>query len=108
MLALSQSTRVGLEAGFTHIGRAPRVDGLPGRLGVGANGFYYQQITGDSGSGATLGDFEGRTAGIGPVLSYVHPIGKANLAAELKWLPELDVTKRLEGDTIWFKIGLAF
>jgi len=38
---------------------------------VGANFFYYQQVSGDSGSGAILGDFKGRTVGIGPVLSYI-------------------------------------
>jgi hypothetical protein len=81
---------------------------LGGFAGVGANGFYYQQITGDSGSGAVLGSFEGRTIGVGPVLSYVHKVGKTTLAAELKWLPELDVQHRLKGDYIWFKLGLIF
>ena len=33
----------------------------PGFLGVGAEAFYLQQIEGDSGSGACLGDFKGRT-----------------------------------------------
>jgi hypothetical protein len=43
------------------------------------------------------------------VLSYVRPIGKnTQLLAELKWLPELDVEKRLEGDYVWFKLGLLF
>lgn len=80
-----------------------------GFIGVGANGFYYQQITGDSGSGARLGDFEGMTLGVGPVLSYVHSLGsKAQLLSELKWLPELDTDDRLEGDYIWFKLGLLF
>jgi hypothetical protein len=79
-----------------------------GFIGVGANGFFYQQITGDSGSGAKLGSFKGQTAGVGPVLSYVHKVGKATLAAELKWLPELVVENRLKGDWIWFKLGLIF
>jgi hypothetical protein len=80
-----------------------------GFIGVGANGFYYQQISGDSGSGAQLGGFEGRTAGIGPVLSYARKLGqKTDLVAEVKWLPELDVTHRLKGDYIWFKLALVF
>lgn len=82
--------------------------GKLGIIGVGANAFLYQQISGDSGSGATLGSFEGRTAGVGPVISFVTKIGKADLAAELKWLPELNVEKRLKGDTIWFKLGVVF
>jgi hypothetical protein len=81
---------------------------LGGIIGVGANGFYYQQITGDSGSGALLGDFKGRTLGIGPVLSYATKIWKKDLVAEVKWLPELEVKKRLKGDYIWFKLGMVF
>ena len=82
--------------------------GKLGIIGVGANAFLYEQISGDSGAGATLGSFEGRTAGVGPVISFVTKIGKADLAAELKWLPELNVEKRLKGDTIWFKVGVVF
>ena len=82
--------------------------GKLGVIGVGANGFLYQQISGDSGSGATLGDFEGRTAGVGPVISFITKVGKVDLAAEVKWLPELNVQKRLKGDTIWFKLGVVF
>jgi hypothetical protein len=81
---------------------------LGGFVGVGANGFYYQQISGDSGSGAVLGGFEGMTIGVGPVLSYVRQIGKTQLLAELKWLPELDVDKRFDGDYVWFKLGVLF
>lgn len=82
-----------------------------GIIGIGANAFYYQQVTGDHGSGALLGEFEGRTAGIGPVISYATKVGRnktTDLIAELKWLPELEVEKRLEGDTIWFKLALVF
>ena len=79
-----------------------------GLIGIGANAFYYQQITGDSGSGAVLGDFEGRTVGVGPVLSYIMKVGKTDLIAEVKWLPELDVKHRLEGDYVWFKLALVF
>lgn len=82
--------------------------GKLGIVGVGANAFLYQQITGDSGSGATLGDFEGRTVGVGPVVSFITKLGRTDLAAEVKWLPELDVTKRLKGDYVWFKLGLVF
>jgi hypothetical protein len=79
-----------------------------GIIGIGANGFYYQQISGDSGSGAVLGDFKGRTVGIGPVLSYAMKVWGKDLVAEMKWLPELDVKKRLDGDLIWFKLGMVF
>jgi len=79
-----------------------------GLAGVGVNGFWYEQVTGDSGPGATLGDFEGRTAGVGPVLSYAFKIGKVDLIAEAKWLHELETRNRLEGDTVWFKFVAKF
>ena len=82
---------------------------LGGVIGVGANGFYYQQISGDSGAGATLGDFKGRTVGVGPALSYIRKLGKTtNLAAEVKWLPELETENRLKGNYVWFKLALVF
>jgi hypothetical protein len=46
-------------------------------LGIGVNGFFYQQVTGDSGSGARLGEFEGRTAGVGPILTFLRIKGKS-------------------------------
>jgi hypothetical protein len=81
---------------------------LGGFGGVGANVFYYEQLTGDSGSGATLGSFKGRTAGIGPVVSYVRKVGGKDIAVEVKWLPETNVTNRTKGDYIWAKIGVLF
>ena len=45
-----------------------------GIIGIGANGFYYQQVSGDSGSGAILGSFKGRTLGVSPVLSYITKV----------------------------------
>src|SRR6476646_9628052 len=38
-----------------------------GVIGIGANGFYLQQTTGDRGSGARLGSFKESQAGVGPV-----------------------------------------
>ncbi|MDX9974816.1 MAG: transporter, partial [FCB group bacterium] len=80
-----------------------------GYIGVGFNAFYWEQFTADSGPGAVLGSFEGRTQGIGPVVSYVSPpICGHTILAEVKWLPEIDVNNRLDGDYIWFKAVLAF
>jgi hypothetical protein len=79
-----------------------------GFLTLGVEGFYFDQVTCDSGSGAVLGCFEGRTAGVGPVLGYILPVGKQSLVFELKWLAELDTTNRLEGDYIWLKMVYKF
>jgi hypothetical protein len=46
-----------------------------GLSGVGVNAYWYEQVTGDSGSGASFGDFKGRTAGLGPVLPMCSKSG---------------------------------
>lgn len=79
-----------------------------GYLGVGANAFVYDQVTGDSGSGARLGDFKGRTLGVGPVLTYVLPGEQANFVVEARWLPELTTRNRTQGDFFWLKIVYQF
>ena len=76
--------------------------------GLGATAFFYQQMTGDSGRGAKLGDFAGRTVGVGPVISYTRKMGKTDIVAEVKWLPELSTEHRLSGNTIWVKLALVF
>ena len=80
----------------------------PGFLTLGVEGFYFDQVTCDSGSGAVLGCFKGMTAGAGPVLGYVLPVGKQSLVFELKWLAEMDTKNRLEGDYIWLKMVYKF
>ena len=79
-----------------------------GYLGVGLNAFVYEQVSGDSGSGATLGDFKGSSAGIGPVLTYILPTSAGNGLLEFRWLPELSTDNRIEGDYIWLKGGWQF
>ena len=46
--------------------------------------------------------------GVGPVLSYAGQIGKTTFAAELKWLPQIGTQNTLNGDYIWFKVGVQF
>lgn len=79
-----------------------------GLAGAGVNAYYYKQLTGDSGSGATLGDFKAMTTGLGPVLSYSTKIGTHSVTGELKWLHEFDTKNRLEGDIIFFKLLGSF
>ncbi len=82
-------------------------------VGAGATGFFYQQITRDSGSGDLLGRFEAMTTGVGPTVSYAgkvdlgedHPVA---VAAQVQWLPELSVRNRAEGNIIWLKLALSW
>jgi len=79
-----------------------------GLAGGGLSGFWYQQLSGDSGEGASFGDFKARAHGIGPVLSYTSKVADKDIFAELKWLHEFDNKNRLEGDTVFFKIMAIF
>jgi hypothetical protein len=79
-----------------------------GFMTLGVEAFYYDQLTGDSGAGATLGDFKGMTSGVGALIGYIKPMGKQNLVLEAKWLTELDTENRVEGDIIWLKAVYKF
>jgi hypothetical protein len=79
-----------------------------GSAGLGVNGFYYKQVTADSGSGIARGSFETMSEGVGPVVSYVHNLGKHPLAIEAKWLPETQVHNTTKGNYVWAKISYAF
>lgn len=67
-------------------------------LAVGFIGYHYQQVTGDSGAGATLGDFKGRATAIGASLSDSFLLGQIPVAASLKYMKEVEVENRLKGD----------
>jgi len=58
----------------------------------------------EGGSGATLGDFEGKSVGVGPVVSYAGKVASHDVVAEFKWLHETDTEKRLQGDILWLKV----
>jgi len=75
---------------------------------LGVQGFYYKQITGDSGSGALLGDFKGEAAGVGPALMWGTKILNTNVTMSAKWLHEFHTEHRMEGDHIYASATLAF
>jgi hypothetical protein len=76
-------------------------------FGVGLQGFYLNQITGDSGSGAILGDFKGEAAGIGPALMWTPSFGASAVTITAKWLHEFHAEHRLEGDHLFVSFTLA-
>ena len=78
---------------------------------LGVAGYQYAQITGDSGSGAMLGPFEGRASAIGPNLTYNFMAGQTPVLTSVRWLHEFDATNRVAGDagfvTILIPLGGA-
>jgi len=79
-----------------------------GLAGVGLNAYWYQQVSGASGAGASFGAFKGKTVGLGPVLSHVFKVSGHDVIAEAKWLHEFETRNRLEGDTFWLKVVAKF
>ena len=57
---------------------------------VGLVGYFYDQLTGDSGSGAVLGDFKSRVAAIGPQVGYLFKVKDRQWYANLKGYWEFD------------------
>jgi hypothetical protein len=81
---------------------------MGGLASVGVTGFYYKQVTGDSGAGARFCDFKAKTVGIGPSVSHVRKLNGEELLTELKWLHETGTENRLEGNTVFLKVMLKF
>ncbi|WP_348928836.1 transporter [Aquabacter sp. CN5-332] len=72
---------------------------------IGILGYYYQQLTGDSGSGATLGAYEGRIAAIGGTIAYNFEVGKTPVSTRLKVFQEFAAENRLEGTLGYFTVA---
>jgi hypothetical protein len=76
-------------------------------LAIGLHGFYYEQISGDSGDGALLGDFKAEASGIGPALMWIPPKYNGEVAFVAKWLNEFDTENRLEGDHVFLSFMMS-
>jgi hypothetical protein len=68
-------------------------------LTLGVAGYVYRQVTGDSGSGAKLGPFEGSVDAVGPGLSYTTLIGQTPFIFNLRHYSEFNATNHWEGNS---------
>ena len=73
---------------------------------VGAAGYVYYQLTGDSGSGAVLGPFKSRVAAIGPELGYQFTIAGQQWYANLRAYWEFWAQNRFEGYAIFATLNI--
>ncbi len=77
-------------------------------LVIGVVGYDYRQITGDSGSGAFLGPFEGSVDAIGGGLAYTTLIGKTPLILNLRHYEEFNAVRRWDGNNTLFSGTVRF
>jgi hypothetical protein len=81
---------------------------LTKQLQIGLVGYWYNQLSCDSGSGDRLGCFESRVAGIGPQIGYIIPISKEWQGyVNLKGYKEFAAENRADGWNVWLTFAIA-
>ena len=78
------------------------------QVNAGVVGYFYQQLTDDSGPGAKLGGFKSRDAGIGPQMNFFFPVedwiqGYANV----KVYREFAAENRPSGWNAWLTLSFS-
>jgi hypothetical protein len=71
---------------------------------VGVAGYVYVQLTGDSGEGATLGDFKSQVMGFGPQAGWF--IGERKWYLNLKGYYEYNARNRPRGWNAWLTLAI--
>jgi hypothetical protein len=75
---------------------------------VGLVGYWYQQLSCDSGSGDRVGCFESRVVGIGPQIGYIFPISKEWQGyINLKGYGEFAAQNRPHDWNAWLTIAIS-
>jgi len=77
------------------------------QLQLGLVGYYYQQLTADSGCAPLLCPFKSRVAGVGPQLGYLFPIGEMQGYLNLKAYKEFDAENRPSGWNAWVTLSFS-
>ncbi len=74
---------------------------------IGPVGYVFQQVTGDSGEGATLGDFKSRVFGIGGQFGHFFPAGDMMGYLNIKGYHDFEAENRPEGWSVWLTLADA-
>lgn len=77
------------------------------QIQIGLVGYVFQQLTGDSGSGAVLGPFKSRVAAVGPQIGYLFPIEDKQGYVNLKGYKEFAAENRPEGWNVWLTFQIS-
>jgi hypothetical protein len=77
------------------------------QLQLGMVGYFYNQLSCDSGSGDRVGCFESRVAGIGPQIGYIFPLGDLQGYLNLKAYGEFAAEHRPHGINAWLTFVIS-
>jgi hypothetical protein len=80
---------------------------LTKQLQVGLVGYFYEQLTGDSGCAPVLCPFKSRVIGIGPQIGYIFPVAGMQGYLNLKGYGEFDNDNRPDGWNVWLTFVLS-
>lgn len=75
---------------------------------LGFRGYYYQQVSGDSGSGARLGAFQSASLGVGAGLAWTPAFAKGRLALAGKWMIDVYAKNRFDANYGMVTAGWKF
>ncbi len=75
---------------------------------IGVRGYFYRQVTGDSGSGAVLGDFKGEAVGVGPGFIWLPKFAEGKLVVQGKWMTDVHSGNRFDSDYATLTISWTF
>jgi hypothetical protein len=74
---------------------------------VGAVGYFYNQITADSGQAVFLGSNESRVIGVGPQIGFLFPVGNMQGYLNVKGYGEFDAASRPSGWNAWLTFAIS-
>ena len=77
------------------------------KLYLGAVGYFYDQLSPDSGPGAQLGGFQSKVTAVGPQIGYAIDLGIVHADLNLRGYKEFDAQNRPEGWNLWLTLSLS-
>ena len=80
---------------------------LNDRLFVGGVGYFFDQLTGDTGSGAALGPYLSRIAAVGPEAGILFPVGNMQGTLSLRGYWEFAAQNRSSGWNTWLAFSIV-
>jgi hypothetical protein len=75
---------------------------------IGVRGYWYQQLSGDSGSGAVLGDFKSESLGIGAGFVWTPAFASGNLAIAGRAMTDVHAENRFDSTYAQVTLGWQF
>ena len=75
---------------------------------VGAVGYFYEQLSADSGSLPRLGPIKSGVIGVGPQIGFIIPLGQEQAYLNFKGYKEFDNHDRPAGWNAWVTFSISF